>query len=264
MTCSLIITTYNWKEALELVLLSACNQSLPPSEIIIADDGSREDTKKLINEVAHNTTIPIIHSWQEDEGFRAAQSRNKAIAKAGAEYIIVVDGDIILHKDFIKDHMKFSQKDHFVQGIRAKLNQEKSEEIIKSKQFRFAPFEAGIKNKRNSIKLSLLSKIFSGKRYFNKLAMLQTCNMAFFRKDCILVNGFNEDFIGWGKEDSEFGYRLLSAGIKRMDLRFAAIGYHIHHEGNSRDMLEENIRIFQNTVDNKLCECKNGIRKYLS
>jgi len=264
MTCSLIITTYNWKEALELVLTSACNQSIAPLEIIIADDGSQDDTRDLINEISKETSFSIIHSWQEDEGFRAAESRNKAIAKASGEYIIVIDGDIILHKDFIKDHIKFSRRNHFVQGIRAKLNQAKSEEIMKSKQFKFAAFEKGIKNKRNSINQGFLSKLFSGKRYFKKLDMLQTCNMAFFKEDCIAVNGFNEDFIGWGKEDSEFGYRLLNSGIKRRDLRFAAIGYHIHHEGNSRDMLEENIKIFQNTVDNKLCECKNGIRKYLN
>jgi len=264
MTCSLIITTYNWREALELVLLSALKQSLPPLEIIIADDGSREDTKNLIDEISRLSSITLIHSWQEDKGFRAAKSRNKAIAKASGEYIIVVDGDIILHKDFIKDHLKFAQKNYFVQGIRAKLNQAKSEEILKSKQFEFGVFENGIKNKRNSIKLSCLSKIFSGRRYFNKLAMLQTCNMAFFKKDCVLVNGFNEDFIGWGKEDSEFGYRLIISGIKRRDLRFGAIGYHIHHEGNSRDMLEENIKIYQNTLTNKLRECKNGIREYLN
>jgi glycosyltransferase involved in cell wall biosynthesis len=263
MTCSLIITTYNWKEALELVLLSVFEQSTLPNEIIVADDGSKDDTRQLINILKEKSPIPLIHSWQEDDGFRAATSRNKAIAKASGEYIIIIDGDIIIHKDFVKDHLSFAKKGYFVQGIRAKLSDKKAEEIFKTKQYKFKPFEDGIKNKRNSFKSNILSSIFSKKRIFRKLDMLQTCNMAFFKDDCLKVNGFNEDFIGWGREDGEFGARLFHVGIERRDLRFNAIGYHIHHEGNSRDMLEKNHKIYLSTLNNKLKWCSNGIDKYL-
>ena len=119
MRCSLIITTYNWKEALELVLLSALSQSISPDEIIIADDGSRDDTKQLIENYIKKSDIPIIHSWQEDNGFRAAQSRNKAISKSSYEYIILIDGDIILEQNFIRDHKRFAKKGFFSQGGRA-------------------------------------------------------------------------------------------------------------------------------------------------
>ena len=264
MTCSLIITTYNWKEALELVLLSALGQTIRPDEIIIADDGSDEDTKILIENIASDSLIPIIHSWQEDDGFRASASRNKAIAKANGDYIVLIDGDIILEKNFIKDHKNFAKQGYFVQGIRAKLSNNKAKEIFANKQFNFKPFENGIKNKRNSFRNNILSVLFSGKKYFNKLNMTQTCNMAFFKTDCLNVNGFNEDFIGWGKEDSEFAARLLNNGIQRRDLRYKAIGYHIHHEGNSREMLEKNKEIYQKTIQNKLNYCKNGIDKYLT
>ena len=121
MTCSLIITTYNWKEALELVLLSALNQSELPDEIIIADDGSNEDTKKLVDIFIQNSKIPIIYSWQEDDGFQAAKSRNKAISKAKGNYIIIIDGDIILHKDFVKEHKKNGKQNYFIQGGRVLL-----------------------------------------------------------------------------------------------------------------------------------------------
>ena len=93
--------------------------------------------------------------------------------------------------------------------------------------------------------------------------MIQTCNMAFFKNDCMKVNGFNEDFIGWGREDSEFGVRLMNIGIKRRDLKFKAIGYHIHHEGISREMLEKNHQIYLNTLNNKLIWSINGIDKYI-
>src|SRR6056300_334152 len=98
MNTSLIITTYNWPEALELVLLSALRQSVLPNEIIIADDGSTKATERLISKIAGKSPIPIIHSWHEDKGFRLSRSRNLAIAKTSCEYIICTDGDLILHR----------------------------------------------------------------------------------------------------------------------------------------------------------------------
>ena len=263
MDCSLIITTYNWKSALELVILSSLRQSYLPVEIIIADDGSRDDTRKLIELLNKKSSIPIIHSWHEDEGFRAAKARNKAIAMANSDYIILVDGDMILHKDFIYDHCSFSKPGFFVQGIRAKLSSKKVKKLFKLRQINFNTFENGIKNKRNNVRSSILSFMFSGTRLFNRLKMLQTCNMAFYKKDCIKINGFNEDFVGWGREDSEFGARLINLGCKRRDLRFKGIGYHIHHEGVSRVMLDKNHKIFLDTVNKKLDWCTNGIDKYL-
>jgi len=264
MKCSLIITTYNWVSALELVILSTFQQSNPPIEVIIADDGSKDETRDLIQELSLKSPFPIIHSWHEDRGFRAAKSRNRAIAKAKGEYIVIIDGDMILHKDFVLDHLNFAKSGYFVQGGRIKLNSHKADEIITKKQYVFKPFERGIKNKRKSFRSQLLFYLFSGRRWVKKLDMVQTCNMAFFKNDCVNVNGFNEDFFGWGREDSEFAARLLNFGIKRRDIRYKALAYHIHHKGNSRNMLETNHQIYLNTINNALIWSDNGIDKYLN
>ncbi len=260
---SLIITTYNWPEALFLVLKSVKNQFKMPYEIIVADDGSNRKTASLIKKFSKEFKLEIIHSWQEDKGFRAAMSRNKAIAKAKGDYIIMIDGDMILHRNFIKDHICFAKKNSFVQGMRAKLSEQKSNEIMKTKDIHFKKFDKGLKSKRYGIDNKLLASIFSGTCYIYKLNMLQTCNMAFYRNDALKINGFNEDFIGWGREDSEFGARMLHSNIIRRDLRFAAVAYHIHHEGNSRKMLDHNHKIYLNTLENKLVRCENGIDKYI-
>ncbi len=260
---SLIITTYNWPEALFLVLKSVKNQFRMPYEIIVADDGSNRKTASLIKKFSKEFKLEIIHSWQEDKGFRAAMSRNKAIAKAKGDYIIMIDGDMILHRNFIKDHICFAKKNSFVQGMRAKLSEQKSNEIMKTKDIHFKKFDNGLKSKRYGIDNKLLASIFSGTCYIYKLNMLQTCNMAFYRNDALKINGFNEDFIGWGREDSEFGARMLHSNIIRRDLRFAAVAYHIHHEGNSRKMLDHNHKIYLNTLENKLVRCENGIDKYI-
>ena len=109
MNCSLIICTYNWHEALALVLSSIASQSILPDEVIVADDGSDESTAKVIMKYAEIMPIPIVHSWQEDIECRIPRSRNRAIAKAKFEYIIMIDGDTVLHKDFVKDHKRVAK-----------------------------------------------------------------------------------------------------------------------------------------------------------
>lgn len=261
MTTSLIITTYNWKEALELVLLSVLRQTLLPDEIIIADDGSREDTKILIEKYKIIFSIPLIHSWQKDEGFRAASSRNKAISKAQGNYIILVDGDMILDKNFIKDHVKFAKRGYFSQGSRVLIGKTKSEIILKSKKIDFSIYEQDLSNRKNLIKSTLLSNLSKG--YKKNIKGIKTCNLAFFKKDCLDINGFNEDFIGWGREDSEFVVRLINNKIMRQNIKFSAISLHIYHELNSKKMLKENNEILELSIKNNLIFCNNGINKYL-
>ena len=259
MTTSLIITTYNWPEALDLVLQSVLKQTKLPNEVIVADDGSRRDTKELISKFQNDFPIPLIHSWQEDEGFQVSKSRNKAIFKSKGQYIILIDGDIVLHKSFIADHISFSKKSTFVQGSRVIFDAKKTSDIFKNSQVSFSFFEDGIKNRKNLIRSKFLSRFFSKEN--TKTRGIKTCNMAFFKEDCLKVNGFNEDFVGWGREDSEFIIRLLNRGILRRNLKFTAIAYHLYHDENSRKMLEENDNLLKNTIKNKLKWCDNGIKK---
>ncbi len=260
MKVSLIITTYNWVSALNAVLESILHQNELPDEVIIADDGSGEETVAFIAEKAKNFPVPLIHSWQEDVGFRLSMSRNKAIAKAKGDYIIMIDGDIVLSPDFIKSHKKAAKPGWFVQGGRVLLNQELSEKICR--HF-FLPsfFVKGMKNRKNSISSPLLASLFSYERNNDKAT--RGCNMAFWRQDVIEVNGFNQDFTGWGREDSEFVHRMLNLGKKRLYLKFAGVGFHLYHNENSRASLSENDNILGNTISNKLTRCNNGIEQYL-
>ena len=131
MNCSLIICTYNWPEALSLVLSSVASQSILPNEVIIADDGSNESTAEVIEKISTKIPVPIIHSWQEDIGCRIPHSRNRAIAKSSYEYIIMIDGDTVLHEDFIKDHKRFAKEGLYIQGSRALLQYKFTEKLIK-------------------------------------------------------------------------------------------------------------------------------------
>jgi len=261
MRVSLIITTYNRPDALLLVLRSIGLQTLTPHEVIIADDGSGDDTKDTILVFKKTSDLNVIHSWQKDNGFRAAKSRNKAIAKSSSDYIILIDGDMILHPEFIKDHLNNAEPGYFIQGIRVLLTENATKDALRDMNINFSFFSQGIQNRKNTIHSNFLSKLFSKKK--NYLRGIKTCNMSFFKKDCININGFNNDFEGWGKEDSEFIVRLLNSGINRKNLRFNALQFHLWHNENTRTSLKQNEMIFNSAIDNKTKWCDNGIQRYL-
>jgi glycosyltransferase involved in cell wall biosynthesis len=261
MNCSLIITTYNWPEALSLVLTTAINQSILPNEIIIADDGSTAETKFLINNFSNNSEVSIIHSWQNDNGFRLSKSRNLAIAKAKYEYIVVIDGDMLLHKDFIKDHKKCAQTGFYVQGSRVLLQPKFSNTILITENIKYPSiFSIDVKNKLNMLRIPFLLSLIC-QRSNQNIDRIRGCNFSLFKEDIIQINGFNEDFKTWGGEDSEFVQRLFNNSVQRKNLKFSAIQYHLYHkEGKSNN---NNTAILNNTIDNNIDWCDNGIDKYL-
>lgn len=261
MDISLIITTYNWKEALRFSLSSVLAQTLPPSEIIVADDGSRPDTGELVRELAVAAPVPVIHSWQEDQGFRLAMSRNKAIARARGAYIILIDGDIVLDHRFVADHRDFARLGHFVQGTRALLSHDLTERVLASGELRQPLFARGVENRKNCLRSLLLARLFSFRSW--RLPGVKTCNFAFWKRDALAINGFNEEFVGWGREDSEFTARLLNAGVRRQNLKFCALGYHLYHPMNERDRLSINDAILRRTVVEKHRWCARGLDQYL-
>ena len=261
MRLTLIITTYNWPDSLELVLKSIESQTITPDEIIIADDGSAAETQAVVSRFQEDSDLNIIHSWQKDKGFRVAKSRNKAIAKSSGDYIILVDGDMILHRKFIQDHINNAQAHYFVQGSRVLLTEDETNKILDSKKISFSFFSSGLKNRKNAIHSNLMSKFFSTKK--NYIHGIKTCNMGFYKQDCININGFNNDFEGWGREDNEFIVRLLNSGINRKNVHFNAIQFHLWHKDNSRESLERNNLILKEAINNRIKWCDNGINRYL-
>ena len=261
MRVSVIITTYNRPDALLLVLQSIESQTKLPEEVIIADDGSDDNTEKLITDYQESSSLSIIHSWQEDKGFRAAKSRNKAIAISNFEYIVLIDGDVILHPKFIQDHFNHTEPGYFIQGTRVLLTQNRTRQALNNSRDNFSFLSKGIRNRKNAIHSIYFSKLLSKKK--NYIKGIKTCNMSFYKEDCLNINGFNNDFEGWGREDSEFAVRLLNSGINRKNVRFNMIQFHLWHKEAIRDALVQNDATLHSSIDNHVNWCDNGINKYL-
>jgi len=261
MKITLVITTYNWKDAIELSLRSVLHQTTLPYEVIIADDGSTEETARTIRSLQKDSPVPIIHCWQPDKGFRLARSRNKAIARAAGDYIILIDGDILLDRFFILDHLKNARQGFFIQGGRAILGREVTQRVLAEKRWRVSCFAGGIGNRKNCLRSNWLSFLCSVNS--RKLSGVRTCNFAFWREDALRVNGFNEEFISWGREDSEFTARLMNIGVRRKNLLFNALAYHLYHPISDRRNLLENDNILQQTIKQKLRWCEHGLKQHL-
>ncbi|MDG6894997.1 glycosyltransferase family 2 protein [Volucribacter amazonae] len=266
LTSSLIITTYNRPDALEAVLYSVLAQKDLPQEVIIADDGSKEQTQQVIKDF-QTQALPfkLKHAWQPDDGFRLAQSRNRALAMVESDYVIIIDGDMLLHPDFIADHKKAARKGLFVQGGRVILTEQKTEQLLANpRQYRPLKWyekqlEKRLEKRLSALHLPWLSAVILAKELRNEYQGIRGCNMAFFKQDAVAINGFNNDFVGWGREDSEFVARFYNNGGKRANLKFAGIAYHLWHHEAERDSLPENDKLLDIAIEQKVIACHNGL-----
>lgn len=244
---------------------SVQGQQLMPGEIIIADDGSDVRTKTVIDVYKDKLPVPVKHVWQEDKGFRLAIIRNKAIAVAEGDYIIQVDGDMILHPLFIKDHAGFAKKKSFVRASRIYLNATLSEEMLSNKCVNVNVFHKGVSNTISGLRMPLLWPFFEN-TYKNKgdeRFEIHGCNMAFWKEDAVLVNGYNELFYGWGPEDKEFITRLLNTGVRKRFLKLGGVAYHIFHKENLKNRLEFNEGLLKQAIKQKKTYCSSGLNQYI-
>ena len=259
---SLCVSTYNWPEALKLCLASIMQQSVLPDEVLIGDDGSTAATETLIKKYIPKFPVPLVHIWQPDEGFRLAAIRNKSFQHATGDYIIQIDGDLILHKDFIKDHISYAQKNTFVCGTKAMISKEASQKSEEKRIIDWKYITDNLINKTKGKPNKLLAKLFYlFKRGKKQSRYVVGANMAFWRNDLLKVNGYDEDYTGWGKEDNDIAIRLYHAGIGIRFMNYAGIVYHIYHHEAPREHLSENELKFIQSQLSKVYRIKNGIVK---
>ncbi|MGJ1432785.1 glycosyltransferase family 2 protein [Sphingobacterium spiritivorum] len=266
MKVSLIISTYNWPVALSLCLKSILTQSTFPDEILIADDGSGEETAEVIKRYQQIFPFPVIHVWQPDNGFQKTKIWNKTLVRCSGDYIVQIDGDVLLHSCFVEDHIKFAKPNSFVRASRVYMDQEYSAKKISEMSVNVNPFSKGVSNFFSAFRFRPFWSFFETnyKVKGNEKWEIHGCNMAFWKKDAIKVNGYNEDFVGWGPEDKEFIARLMNSGVNKRFLKFGGIVFHLWHKINTRERLLKNEELFELTKQNKLTYCNNGIDKYIS
>jgi glycosyltransferase involved in cell wall biosynthesis len=253
---SLLIATYNWAEALRCCLLSVARQQVMPAEIIIADDGSDSRTLEVIALMQKIIPVPMVHVWQEDLGFRKTQILNKAIHRSTGQYLIQVDGDVLLDPFFVKDHLSAAESGTFIRGSRARLTARKTGDLLKDPDTRLRFYSKGVYHRLNAIRLPYLQSL--GHRKEMKSHNVRGSNMSFWKNDFIRINGYNNDLSGWGHEDEELATRFINNGIEKKIVKLGAVQFHLHHAELPQPNESYHSRIIEDTVLKKIKLCPNG------
>jgi glycosyltransferase involved in cell wall biosynthesis len=270
---SVIISTYNAPRWLELVLEGYFCQAFAGSfELVIADDGSTEQTARLIERMSSRSAVPIRHIWQPDEGFQKCRILNKAIANASGELLLFTDGDCIPQPNMVQTHFSRARPGSFLTGGYLKLPMSVADAITVSDIKAAVIFQPGWliqRGLRPSAKLLKLMLPHPWDRLANYLTPTKRTwnghNSSCYRKDAVVVNGFNE-VIQYGGQDVEFGCRLNHAGVQGRHLRFSTIPLHLHH-GHAYvtpGMLEHSAAERLRTSKLRLIAAERGLDQWLS
>jgi glycosyltransferase involved in cell wall biosynthesis len=247
---SVLVTTYNWPEALRVCLESFRHQTSRDFEIVVADDGSGPATRALVERMADGFPVPIRHVWHPDEGFRLAAIRNRALAQAAGDYIVLMDGDCFVLRDFVARHLELREPNMFVSGRRTWLGRRVTARMLAREGappgawpyfflWAFAgqatgPFEL----------IGLPPKLWFRYRLATRYQRAQTCNLGYWRADCEAVGGYDERYVDHGLEDSDFVVRLLRHGARRKEGAHGSIVLHLNHPRRQRAPASRNAQMF--------------------
>lgn len=262
MRISVVVVTYNWPEALRAVLRGLAMQSELPYEVIVTDDGSATATRDVMRDMASDYPTRLVHLWQPDDGARMSLARNRGIAAAGGDYIVLMDGDMVPQRHFIADHHAFARRGCFVQGSRMLSDETASTRMLERDRFRLHAFSRGLERRRHALRLPWLARAWARPKVSRR--GIKSCNMAFWRDDLLALNGFNEAMTGWGREDAELAVRAFNHGLKRRDLRFAGMAIHLWHKSRKYRGRTINDDILDAAVAGHLERCEQGIDTHLA
>jgi glycosyltransferase involved in cell wall biosynthesis len=259
-TIALIINTFNQPDYLGRVLAGVSRQTRAPDEVLLADDGSGEETRRVFAEWAAAQRFRCEHVWQKNEGFRRSRILNQAVAAARGEYIVFLDGDSVPHPCFIADHGALAEKGVFIQGHRALIERKAAEQFGRGDfaADRFAALRSGqLRGWANAFHWPFPLKSFRA-----DLRGIRGCNLGIWRGDLVRVNGYNEAFTGWGREDADLATRLMNSGVRRRNARGWALCFHLWHPPASRASLPANDQLLAEAVGGARQRCESGLDQH--
>jgi len=265
---SVIVATYNWPRALAVVLDSLALQSDRGFEVVVADDGSTPDTGELVAARAADFPVPLRHVWQEDLGFRAAAVRNQAVVASRGDYLLFLDGDCPVRANFVATHRRLARPEWFVAGNRILLGETLTATVLAGgppvHSFNLLEFLLARRCGEVNRLMPLLCLPGGCLRRLRprRWQGAMTCNLAVWREDFFQVNGFDEDFVGWGHEDAEFVGRLINAGIYRKEGRFAVPVLHLWHRTQHRGREAGNLRRLHEQLAKQITRAELGVDRY--
>lgn len=266
---SLIISVYSDTCFLKAVLNSVNKQTFKDFEVIISEDAEHEHVQKFVQ--AFPFVHPHQHLTQEDLGWRKNRALNRAILSAKSDYLVFIDGDCVLHPRFMEHHVKYAKEDRILGGKRLRLNEELTKGFLNES---ISPLDINRYLLRNLKNLNNQNIVFSEEGFFinpngllgfipkaRKIRSLTGCNMSFYKKAIMAINGFDEDYmLPATGEDIDLIWRFEKAGYHFFSVRNLAVQYHLSHKENWMDQEVNNKLLFEKQKKGEV-RCLNGIHK---
>ena len=264
---AVVVPTYNWPEALEAVLSSLADQIYDRFEVVVADDGSGEETRRLVERFERDAPFSVRHVWQEDRGYRLSAIRNRAVASTDADYLVNLDGDCPVPPDFLEGHARLAERGFFVRGSRVRLEPDLTARVLQERLpvHRWSRARwLGLRTRGQIDRFSPMLRLPLGplrKTAPRKWDGAKGCNLALWRDDYLAVNGFDEAYEEWGSEDNDLVVRLIRHGVHRKEGRYAVPVLHLWHESRARD--PRNTRRFRERLASDVVRIERGVSQYL-
>lgn len=265
---TMLIPFYNKLSELRLVLASCETQTLQNFEILICDDGSKPEIVAEVQKEFLTSPLPIQYVWHADLGFRKNRIMNHGIILAKADYLVFIDGDVVLHPEFMREHYQLKEEKTVLSGRQPELSEAVTKELtpqriregyIEQNLFaillRILPYKDS-----NGIKGLYFQNEFLRQYYNKKPRPLLGRNFSLFKKDILAVNGFNMTYEGVGiGEDSDIDYRLTKSGVKTKPVINICVQYHLYHKTKPRE--NNNHLIFAEVVKKNEVVTQYGIQE---
>jgi glycosyltransferase involved in cell wall biosynthesis len=272
MKTSVIVPTYNRPRELRLCLLSLARQSVLPDEVLVADDGSGDETARAIQEFARSSScpFPVRHIWQEDCGFRKPRILNETVRQATGDYLIFIDGDCMAHRHFVRSHLAFAEPRAILGGKRVALGEKLSNRLLDRGKLLVTCtvgllWDSIVNDTRKAEEAIMMVHPFLRAR-FNRERITDDgiwgCNFSLPKALFYEINGCDEDFLDGSIEDNDLGIRVLNSGGKVKSVRSLAIVFHFWHKSTwsfTDEKYLHNRHIMDQRILTKEPRCVNGI-----
>jgi glycosyltransferase involved in cell wall biosynthesis len=271
---SVIVPTYNRPKALKLCVMSLACQSVLPSEVLIADDGSEDETRNTVLEMQKSLSdvFPITYVWQEDVGFRKPRILNETVRQSTGDYLIFIDGDCSAHRHFVRAHVEQSDPSAILSGKRVEIGRQLTEKLLEKgavlNSLNLELIIDSMKGRSRKVEESFQIKNRLLRKLMHRDKITEDgvwgCNFSLYKSLFMDINGCDEDFLDGSLEDNDLGIRVLNQGKQVRSVRGLAIVFHLYHASSwsfESEMYQYNLKIIRKRIENRETFCKNGLRR---
>ncbi len=239
MTISVIVSSYNNDRYLALFLDSLERQQRRPDEVIIADDGSAPEVWERVQAIAARSSLNVVAVTQPDEGFRLAAARNTGVRAATGEWLLFFDADMAVGPEVLAEHARAARAGRFLLGNRGNLPEAPTRRWLEQgsldEDFDALWLAADHRHFYRSYpkycRHALARRLGLAARHKPQIT---GCHFSVGRTDLLAINGFDEQYEGWGYEDDDLSMRLYMQGCSAYQLMWRARAVHLWHPGADR------------------------------